>query len=50
MIGRRFLRGIDLGCVIGIYIAPRLSRPTAAMRVISETILPQVNGAMRHPV
>lgn len=49
MIGRRFLLGIDLGCVLGSYIASRLGRPTAAI-VISETILPQVNGAMRHPV
>ncbi|MFA1626960.1 hypothetical protein ACDY96_30785 [Rhizobium mongolense] len=43
MIGRSFLLGVAFGCVLGVYIAPHLDRPTTGMREIAETILPQAH-------
>jgi len=31
MLGRGFLFGVAVGCVLGVYIAPHLGRPTAEM-------------------
>ncbi|MEY9722152.1 hypothetical protein ABIA22_004706 [Sinorhizobium fredii] len=43
MLGRGFLFGVAVGCVLGVYVAPHLGRPTIGMGNISESILPQVN-------
>ncbi|MDW9418480.1 hypothetical protein GOC56_27775 [Sinorhizobium meliloti] len=43
MLGRGFLLGVAVGCILGMYVAPRLGRPTVGMGGISESILPQVN-------
>lgn len=45
MIGRGFLLGVAFGCVLGIYIAPHLGRPTGGRGNISESILPNLNIA-----
>ncbi|WP_081160326.1 hypothetical protein [Ensifer aridi] len=43
MLGRGFLLGAAVGCVLGVYIAPHLGRPTAGMGNFSESNLPQLN-------
>ncbi|CCE98547.1 hypothetical protein SFHH103_04056 (plasmid) [Sinorhizobium fredii HH103] len=45
MLGRGFLLGVAVGCVLGVYVAPHLGRPTVGMGNISQSILPQVNIA-----
>ncbi|MDW9359438.1 MULTISPECIES: hypothetical protein [Sinorhizobium] len=49
MLGRGFLLGVAVGCVLGVYVAPHLGRPTDGMGNISESILPQVNIAIAVP-
>ena len=49
MLGRGFLLGVAVGCVLGVYVAPHLGRPTVGMGNISESILPQVNIARAVP-
>ncbi|WP_037461842.1 hypothetical protein [Sinorhizobium fredii] len=43
MLGRGFLLGVAVGCVLGVYVAPHLGRPMAGMGNVSESILAQVN-------
>ncbi|MBP2238730.1 hypothetical protein J2Z31_005271 [Sinorhizobium kostiense] len=43
MLGRGFLIGVAVGCVLGVYVAPHLGRPTVGMGNISECILPYTN-------
>jgi len=45
MLGRGFLLGVAVGCVLGVYVAPYLSRPTVGMGNIPGSILPQMNEA-----
>jgi hypothetical protein len=49
MLARGFLLGVAIGCVLGVYVAPHLGRPTVGMGNISESILPQVNIARAVP-
>ncbi|AGA08617.1 hypothetical protein CN151_28130 [Sinorhizobium meliloti] len=49
MLGRGFLLGVAVGCVLGVYVAPYLSRPTVGMGNISGSILPQMNEATAVP-
>lgn len=49
MLGRGFLLGVAVGCVLGVYVAPHLGLPTVGMENISESILPQVNIARAVP-
>jgi len=49
MLGRGFLLGVAVGCVLGVYVASYLSRPTVGMGNVSGSILPQVNEAKAVP-
>lgn len=49
MLGRGFLLGVAVGCVLSVYVAPHLGRPTVGMGNISQSILPQVNMARAVP-
>ncbi|MDX0265685.1 hypothetical protein GOC60_31885 [Sinorhizobium meliloti] len=49
MLGRGFLLGVAVGCVLGVYVAPHLSHPTVGMGNISGSILPQMNEATAVP-
>ncbi|WP_337763105.1 hypothetical protein [Sinorhizobium meliloti] len=49
MLGRGFLFGVAVGCVLGVYVAPYLSRPTVGMGHVSGSILPQMNEATAVP-
>ncbi|MDW9670308.1 hypothetical protein GOB27_27580 [Sinorhizobium meliloti] len=49
MLGRGFLLGVAVGCVLGVYVAPYLSRPTVGMVNVSGSILAQVNEAPAVP-
>lgn len=49
MLGRGFFLGVDVGCVLGVYVAPYLSRPTVGMGNIAGSILPQMNEATAVP-
>lgn len=49
MLGRGFLLGVAVGCVLGVYVAPYLSRPTVGMGNVSRSILPQMNEATAVP-
>lgn len=49
MLGRGFLIGVAVGCVLGVYVAPHLSRPTGGMGNVSESILPHMNIARAVP-
>ncbi|PDT50831.1 MULTISPECIES: hypothetical protein [Sinorhizobium] len=44
MLGRGFLLGVAVGCVLGVYVAPHIGRPMAGMGNFSESILAEVNG------
>lgn len=43
MLGRGFLLGVAVGCVLGVYIAPHLGLSTVSMGNFSESNLPQLN-------
>ena len=43
MIGRGFLLGVAVGCVLGVYIAPHLGLSTIGMGNFSESNLPQLS-------
>ncbi|MGK9338498.1 hypothetical protein [Sinorhizobium meliloti] len=43
MLGRGFLLGVAVGCVLGVYIAPHLGLSTVGMGNSSESNLPQMN-------
>ncbi|MDW9817151.1 hypothetical protein GOB25_19160 [Sinorhizobium meliloti] len=45
MLGRGLLFGVAVGCVLGVYVAPHLSRLTVGMGHVSGSILPQMNEA-----
>ncbi|MDX1152561.1 hypothetical protein [Sinorhizobium medicae] len=49
MLGRGFLLGVAVGCVLGVYVAPYRSRPTVGMGNVSGSILPHVNEATAVP-
>ncbi|RVJ49458.1 hypothetical protein [Sinorhizobium meliloti] len=49
MLGRGFLLGVAVGCVLAVYVAPYLSRPTVGMGNVSGSILPHVNEATAVP-
>ncbi len=49
MLGRGFLLGVAVGCVLGVYVAPYLSRPTVGVGKVSGSILAQVNEAPAVP-
>jgi len=49
MLGRGFLFGVAVGCVLGVYVAPHLGRPTLGMGNVSGSILAQVNEAPAVP-
>ncbi|GCA52756.1 hypothetical protein KGO5_05222 [Sinorhizobium sp. KGO-5] len=49
MLGRGFLLGVAVGCVLGVYVAPHLGRPTLGMANVSRSILPQVNASSAAP-
>ncbi|RVI63686.1 hypothetical protein [Sinorhizobium meliloti] len=49
MLGRGFLFGVAVGCVLGVYIAPHLGRPTAEMGLLSGSNLRQSNIASAVP-
>ncbi|MDX0222551.1 hypothetical protein GOC40_32385 [Sinorhizobium meliloti] len=43
MLSRGFLLGVAVGCVLGVYVAPYLTRPTVGMGNVFGSILPQMN-------
>lgn len=43
VLGRGFLLGVAVGCVLGVYIAPHLGRSTVGMGNSSESNLPQLD-------
>ena len=49
MLGPGFLLGVAVGCVLGVYVAPHLGRPTLGMGNVSGSILAQVNEAPAVP-
>ncbi|WP_324765565.1 hypothetical protein SO078_29845 (plasmid) [Sinorhizobium meliloti] len=49
MLGRGFLLGVAVGCVLGVYIAPHLGRSTVGLGNFSEGNLPHVNIARAVP-
>jgi len=49
MLRRGFLLGVAVGCVLGVCVAPYLSRPTVGMENVSGSILPRVNEATAVP-
>lgn len=49
MLGRGFLLGVAVGCVLGVYVAPHLGRPTVGMGVLKATNLPQSSIASGVP-
>ncbi|RVG00700.1 hypothetical protein CN172_10665 [Sinorhizobium meliloti] len=49
MFGRGFLLGVAVGCVLGVYVAPHLGRPTVGMGLLSGSNLRQSNIASAVP-
>lgn len=49
MLGRGFLLGVAVGCMLGVYCAPHLGSPVVGMSKHSESILPQENGPTTIP-
>jgi len=49
MLGRGFLLGAAVGCVLGMYIAPHLGRSTVGMGFLQGTNLPQSSIASDVP-